>query len=73
MLLVSCGLWRGGASGCPTSLGLIMWMPFAVSTHHVLSCCVDVVHAIWVLLAARPTSMLVGNVTAVCPAVVVVV
>ena len=38
---------------------------FGVSAHHVLSWRVDVVHAGWVLLAARPTSVLVGNVTAV--------
>ena len=44
-----------------------------VSAHHVLSCRVDIVHSRWVLLSARPTSMLVGNVTAVFPAVVVVV
>ena len=46
---------------------------FGVSAHHVLSCRVDVVHYGWVLLATRPTSMLIGNVTAVCTAVVVVV
>ena len=46
---------------------------FGVSTHNFLLCRVDVVHAGWVLLAASPTSMLVGNVTAVCPEVVVVV
>ena len=44
-----------------------------VSAHHVLSCRVDVVHTGWVLLAARTNCMLVVNVTAVCPTVVVVV
>ena len=46
---------------------------FGVSVHHVLSCRFDVVHTGWVLLAERPNCMLVGNVTSVCPTVVVVV
>ena len=44
---------------------------FGVSAHHVLSCRVEVVHTGWVLLAARMTYMLVGNVTDVFPTVVV--
>ena len=46
---------------------------FGVSAYHILSCRIYVVHAGWVLLDARPTSMIVGKVTAVCPAVVVIV
>ena len=46
---------------------------FGVTAHHVLSCRVNIVHSGWVLFDAYPTCMIVGNVAAVCPTVIIVV
>ena len=46
---------------------------FGVTAHHVLLCLVGFVHVGWVMFSACPTCMVVGNVAAVCPTVIIVV
>ena len=46
---------------------------FGFPAHHVLSCCVGVVHARWVLFVACPTCVIIGNVASVCPTVIIIV
>ena len=46
---------------------------FEVPTHHVFSCCVDIVHDRWVLFVACPTCVIVGIVSSVCQTVIIIV